>query len=360
MRRILPVFIMLLCASLPALAQSAFPRVDTVSTIKDIIGVREFHEPRQRSYLRLEIRADQTWTLVEAQNPADTVPPPAPVSTRSAPPVMDMVRIPAKTFPLFDQFPGDRPPQMWQSVDSFLISRFEVSQAWFERVMGYNGSRFSGADLPKDQASWYEAIIFCNLLSIQEGLDPVYLLHGSSNPDDWGDPPQDDGQGGHEPDSGDYKVWDTVICQWNKNGYRLPTDMEWRAAAMGNHNGPTFGPAGVLYKFAGDPNPGLKTDRSAEFGWNNDSGTHPVGQKLPNDYGLYDLSGNVWEWVWDWASGRGYYLGDEKNYRGPDKGNGDKIRHGGSWTSDPYFAANGGHRPWSQEGDAGFRVARSF
>jgi formylglycine-generating enzyme required for sulfatase activity len=276
---------------------------------------------------------------------------------------IEMIQIPPKTFPLFDKNIENRPPQMFQTVDSYLIGKYEITQSQFESVMGYNNSACVGPNKPKDKASWYEAIVFCNLLSLREGLNPVYILNNSTDPKDWGPLPADNGKGQWDANSGDFKKWDKVICIWENNGYRLPTEMEWRSAAMGKYNGPTFGRAGVIYKFAGDPYPGSVENKEDLFGWyranSENDGSHDVGQKSPNDYGVFDMAGNVWEWVWDWASGKGYYLNDEVNYRGPTTGNGDKIRAGGSWHYESYFAANSGHKPYYQELDAGFRVART-
>jgi len=284
-----------------------------------------------------------------------------PKDAKPAPINLEMAEIPQKTFPLFDVFKDGGPPPMNQTVDAFLIGKYEVTQSQFEAVMGYDNSRFVDPQKPKDQASWYEAIVFCNLLSMREGLEPAYELNGSANPADWGALPKDYGQGQWDYRSGFYAVWDKVICHWEKNGYRLPSEMEWRSAALGNYAGATFGEAGDLIEFAGDPNPNVSGDKEDDFGWyKDDSGgiSHIVGQKKPNEYGAYDMAGNVWEWCWDWVTGNGYHLGDEINYHGPQTGNGQKIRAGGSWAYAPYFAANGGHEPWCQEGDAGFRVAR--
>jgi len=146
--------------------------------------------------------------------------------------------------------------------------------------------------------------------------------------------------------------------------------MEWRAAALGGYTGPSIGESGFLIEFAGDPRPNVAGDREDSFGWYKKNamdvgeadpnfGTHPVGTKAPNPYGLYDLAGNVFEWCWDGVTGNGSHLRDETNYRGPETGNGQRIRAGGSWAYDPYFAANGGQDPWLQAGDSGFRLART-
>lgn len=185
----------------------------------------------------------------------------------------------------------------WGRTVDIQVLATEVTQALYKAVMGENPSEFMGDDLPVESVSWYDAIYFCNRLSEIKGLTPVYSVNGSTDTADWNYTP-------HKKES----IMSDV--QWDKNadGYRLPTGAEWYIAAKG----------GVDYiKFAGSDN--LK--EVAWYEYNSGSRTCPVAQKKANGYGLYDMSGNVWEWTWDEEI---VYKDRETNYH--------RI-YGGSWNS---------------------------
>ena len=169
------------------------------------------------------------------------------------------------------------------TISSFYIDKYELTQASYQAVMGTNPSSFGGnPNRPVERVSWFNAIEYCNRRSIQEGLTPCYsyLTYGT-NPDNWP-------AGWNTKD----KNHTNVSCNWSANGYRLPTEMEWMFAAKGGNQsqGYTYSGSNTI----GDV---------AWYGSNSGSTTHTVGTKAANELGIYDLSGNVWEWCWDVYSG---------------------------------------------------------
>ncbi len=161
---------------------------------------------------------------------------------------------------------------------NYSIMATEVTQKLYEAVMGENPSEHKGDELPVENVSWFDCVVFCNKLSENQKLKPCYSYKGSTDVSEWEE----------------FKEKD-FVCNFNASGYRLPTLDEWRYAARGGED----------YKYAG-------SDNLDAVGWyrdNSDKRTHPVAQKKPNGYGLYDMSGNVREWVWD---SRGRY--DDNRY----------------------------------------------
>ena len=138
-----------------------------------------------------------------------------------------------------------------------------------------------------------------------------------------------------------------MVCDFSVNGYRLPTEEEWEYAARGGVKS-----KGYTYSGSNDP------DKVAWYGDNSGSATHEVGKKSPNELGLYDMSGNVYEWCWDWY---GEYNGETgKNHYGPESGT-DRVLRGGGWYSFARVARSAcrdGYGPSNRGSIVGFRFAR--
>jgi len=201
------------------------------------------------------------------------------------------------------------------TLSSFYIDKYEVTQSEYQAVMGTNPSNFSSvANGPVEQVNWFNAIEYCNRRSMQEGLTPCYSYSTyGTNPANW--------------PSG----WNTstnhtnVSCNWTANGYRLPTEMEWQFAARGGNQTHNY-----TYSGSNDLN---------EVGWyssNSGSTTHTVGTKAANELGTFDMSGNVWEWVWDIYGT--YPGGAQTDPHGATSGS-YRVKRGGCWDYSAVYCA---------------------
>jgi formylglycine-generating enzyme required for sulfatase activity len=247
------------------------------------------------------------------------------------------------------------------TVSAFRMSQNEITRAQFLAIMGTDPSDTaysSGTSDPVQKANWYHAIAFCNKLSLAEGLTTVYSVSGVT---DWA------ALSYASIPTSTNSAWDAATAAWDNEGYRLPTEMEWMWAAMGapaDGQGGGTNTSGYLKAFAGSTGINAIGDY-AWYGDNSGGTTHPVGTslgpKLPNELDLYDMSGNVWEWNWDWFSSA-YPTGAVTDYRGAAAGmSSGRSNRGGSWISD-YFEIPLENRgltyPFSLDGGLGFRVSR--
>lgn len=236
-------------------------------------------------------------------------------------PLVKMVRIPGGKFYMGKASPiqgeANEYPIHAVSIRTFEIGTFEITQAQFEKVMGYNPSKNKGTNKPVERVSWFDAIRFCNKLSEREGLQPCYTM---------------DAFLGYQ-------------CNFEANGYRLPTEAEWELAS---------GTSQKEIPFA----------RLDEFAWHAGNSTNEIkntGQKKPNRSGLYDIYGNVWEWCYDYYSEDYFTHSPFQAPKGPETGK-LKVLKGGAMDAETQFVRSSYRYrlvPEYTSHNIGFRIARS-
>ena len=204
---------------------------------------------------------------------------------------VEMVAIPGGSFEMGSSKGGaDELPVHKVWISPFLMDRFEVIQEQFKKFQISDPSHFKNPKNPLEQINWTDAAIYCNERSRAEGLEPCY----------------------------DEEIWG---CNFEANGYRLPTEAEWEYACRAGTS--------TKYSFGNDTR---RLKAHAWFAENSSKKTHPVGQKKPNPWGLYDMRGNVAEWCNDFYSENYYRRSGDKDPKGPAKG-AERVLRGGAWNS---------------------------
>ncbi len=253
-------------------------------------------------------------------------------------------------------------------TNDFEIGIHETTQADFEDLMGWNPSFFGpngpeedcGDDCPVEFVSWFDAVAYANQLSISHGLAPCYVF-SQVNCEDATNVAADYMACMNNTQKGiDNANWglDGVSSVYDCEGFRLPTESEWEYAVR----------AGTTTAFYSGPMTQLDCSpidsNLNQIGWycgNSNAGPEEVGQKQPNTWDLYDMSGNVWEWTWDWYA---LYAGDVTDPEGALTGLYRTIRGGsGSLTGKPRLSRSAyrmSASPNDRESDAGFRLVRTL
>ena len=227
------------------------------------------------------------------------------------------------------------------TVNDFHIGEFPVTNLLWETLISKKNNRFSfiGENRPMENVSWFDAVVFCNALNILCNLEPCYfsdaqhkIIFGKTN------------------DGFTFQNEGIVYLKADIKSYRLPIEIEWEFAARGG----TYWRNNLHFSGGNDLN---------NVGWydeNSHNETKPIGLKFPNQLGIYDMSGNVWEWCYDWYNAL-YKTSSDPTPLGPDKGN-HRVLRGGCWHS-RVLLCGVAHRfrdsPSNRSNDIGFRLVLS-
>ncbi|MFH1052064.1 MAG: SUMF1/EgtB/PvdO family nonheme iron enzyme [bacterium] len=233
-------------------------------------------------------------------------------------PVFEMIEIQPGTFSMGSDwgFANERPVHQVIITKNYYIAKFEISQLIWENVMGYNNSYINDKNLPVHNIDWLEAIRFCNAISNRMKYDSCYI----------------------------FVIDSTVQYDTTANGYRLPTEAEWEFACKAGNN--------LVFE-------GMNPEDIAWFNINSGYSPHPSGTLLSNDFGLFDMHGNIWEWCWDWYSGDYYHDSLMINPKGPQNGSRRVLRGGSCASGTAYIRAANRAYPESDYKYCGLRLVRT-
>ena len=261
---------------------------------------------------------------------------------------MKMVLIPPGEFMMGspddekDRHVAEGPLHSVQIGRPFLLGRYEVTQAQFEELMGFNPSHFNEVEgenmarFPVENITWFDAAEYCNRLSKKEGRQPYYRLWNVQK-------------------NGDV-ITKAEVALLRTNGYRLPTEAEWEYACRAGTTSPfSWGRTANGRKANMDGSDPYGTEKTGPFLRR----TSRVGTYRPNNWDLYDMHGNVWEWCQDWHGEKFYSDSPSIAPEGLDRGEFRVIR-GGCWGTVPRYcrsAYRNRNKPGFRNYNLGFRVA---
>ena len=250
-------------------------------------------------------------------------------------PSSDFVYIPAGSFTMgrtTGSGDEDELPTHMVNLSGYYVSKYQVTTKEWRTLMGSNPTSVSGNlgnNYPVNSVSWYDAILFCNKRSISEGITPAYSVNGDTNIENWGK---------------DF----CPILDLKAEGYRLLTEAEWEYAARGASSKDDFLYSGSNF-----------IDVVAWYDTGYGSQFHAVAIKKANSLGLFDMSGNVWEWCWDFYGK--YSSGVQINPTGIESSFSRIVRGGSSNNSESVcrISNRGSVNASYSNNDIGFRLART-
>ena len=232
--------------------------------------------------------------------------------------------------------------ELWHTVYTWATNNgYQFANAGREGNDGTAGAALTAAKLePVTMVNWRDVVVWCNAYSEMSGKNPCYSYSGSTIKDSR---------------DANATACDGVVCDWNADGYRLPTEGEWQYAAS-YKDGTSWTPYNYASGATADYNDATATGLVAWYSGNSGSKTHNVGDKTVNALGIYDMSGNVNEWCWDWY---GTWPGNSTAYKGALSGS-TRVRRGGSWNrsaNDLRVGSRSPDSPYYESNGSGFRLA---